>query len=159
MGVHYMKELKKIETSLEALYKDFNLQLEAIGSDKNEFHIALIKMAKKYPDHDELIQFITFINDKLETNQQIFSGVVVESFNELLKTKRILVQKLIDEKEKQEEKEIEGGFLKRTFKTATNIKDIKVIMMYLTILIALGGAAFAPDASLEILKAMSKLAF
>lgn len=154
-----MKELKKIETSLEALHKDFNLQLEAMGSDKNEFHTALIKMAKKYPDHEELIHFITFINDKLETNQQIFSGIVVESFNDLVNTKRTLVQKLIDEKEKQEKKEIEGGFWKRTFKMATNIKEIKVIMMYLTILIAFGGAAFAPEASLEILKAMAKVAF
>ena len=154
-----MKDLKKIDASLDLLYEEFNVQLEAIGSDKNEFHTALIKMARKYPDHEELIHFITFINDKLETNQQIFSGVVVESFNELIRTKKMLVQKLIDEKEKSETIEANSGFWKRTFKMATNIKDVKIIMLYITIILALGGAVFAPDASLAILKAMAKLAF
>lgn len=151
-----MKDLKKIDQSLEQLHKDFNTQLEALGSDNKEFHNALIELSAKYPDHKELLQFIVFINDKLETNQTLFSDIVVESFNELVKVKKTLVQKIIDEKDT---KIVNGDdSLWSKVKSTTNLmKNAKMVMTTLAVILLAIGILVAPDMFLAIIKELTVL--
>jgi len=149
-----MKELKKIDESLERLHSDFNRQLEILGSDTKEFHNALIDLSAKYPDHKELLQFIVFINDKLETNQSMFAEIVVDSFNEMIKTKKQLVQKLLEERENSNNNLTLWEKVKITTGT---MKNIKMILTALAVILLAAGVIIAPDMFIEIIKQLTKL--
>jgi len=149
-----MKDYKKIEKSLNKLHNDFNLQLNALGNDSVQFHDAIIELTAKYPEHKDLLHFIVHINDKLETNHTLFSEIFIDSFNDLIRIKQNMLDKIMDENEIDKDT---TGFWKKTLKMATNIKDTKVLMMYIAVIIAIGGAIFAPAESLAILKAITKI--
>lgn len=151
-----MKDLREIESSLERLQLDFNKQLEALGSDSKEFHNSLIELSSKYPDHKELLQFIVFINDKIETKQSIFSDIIVESFNELVRTKKLLVKKMIADNNIPQL----GPVIKEPFYAKwkiTNIKDVKLILVSVAIIFITAGVVFTPETFISVLTAMSKV--
>ncbi|MCK5537866.1 MAG: hypothetical protein KAI79_13655 [Bacteroidales bacterium] len=149
-----MEELKNIETSLTELHKDFNKQLEALGNDSTEFHNALIDLSSKYPDHKELIQFIVFINDKIETNQTLFQDVVVESFNELIKVKKTLVNKMIQEKEVKINTEMLSD---KILKYLVTMKDMKLVMISIAIIFLTIGVILIPDVFVGILNKLASI--
>ena len=151
-----MKELKQLETSLEELHKDFNRQLEALGDDSKEFHKALIELTSKYPDHKELIQFIVFVNDKLETNQTLFKDIVVESFNELVGIKKTFVLGLID-KEYLPNTPDKPGFISSVIKSMSQLKDMKTLVFGVAIILFVIGVLVAPDVLLSGMKAMTTI--
>ena len=154
-----MKDLKKIEASLELLHSDFNKQLAALSRDSKEFHTALIELSFKYPDHKELLQFIVFINDKLETNHTIFSDIVTESFNELVRVKKEMVTKIIEDKEVVvvESTKPKKAFLARVLGHANIFKDIKLGLISLAVILLAIAVLVAPGMFLEVLKALAKL--
>jgi len=146
-----MKNLKKIENSLEKLHDDFNKQLEAIGTDSTEFHKALIELTAKYPDHKEIIHFIVSVNDRLTTQHSIFSEVLSDSFNELVKIKKDLLYNLIDDKQESSIKNTSFISKIKTF------KDIKIILVTLSIIAIAVGVIFAPHAFLNVVQALAKI--
>jgi len=154
-----MKELLKIDKSLEKLQIDFNSQIEALGNDTKEFHNAIIELSSKYPDHKELLQFIVFINDKLEINQNLFSEVVSDSFNELIKVKKQLVQKLIEEKECEDLKQMvePDGVWAHTKSVLGTFKNAKIILTAIAVIALAAGALLAPDMFIAIIKELAKL--
>lgn len=146
-----MEDLVKIEVSLERLHADFNKQLEALGGNSKEFHNAIIELSSKYPDHKELLQFIVFINDKLETNQLMFTEIVVESFNEMISVKKTLVHKMITEKGAKKK-----SVLSKVKQTVT-LKDAKMVLILISISLISFGVIVAPDTFIAVLKAMGNL--
>jgi hypothetical protein len=155
-----MKELKKIESSLEKLHKDFNSQLQALSTDSKEFHNSIIDISTKYPEYKELLQFMVFINDKLETNQNMFSEVVIDSFNELVKVKKDLVQEIITGKEvigKYSEDGTPKSFWSNFLSKFKTFKDIKIALTTISISLIALSALFVPDKLLEILAALIKM--
>jgi len=150
-----MKELKKIDQSLLKLQQDFNTQLEALGSDTKEFHNALIELSTKYPDHKELLQFIVFINDKLEINQNIFQEIVCDSLNQLIRLKKDLVCDII---------EIHGNGPKETKTLWDNVKgfvgsfkNAKIILTALAVISLAAAVIIAPAMFLKIIAALASL--
>jgi len=151
-----MTELTKIEESLDELHKDFNKQLEALGSDSKEFYNALIDLSAKYPDQKELLQFIVFINDKLETNQSLFSEIVIDSFNELIKTKKVLVKKLKEEKTNTKPS-TDISVWEKAKNITSAIKNSKMALSSLAIISLAIASIIEPEMLLEIIKALLKL--
>ena len=161
-----MKDLNKIEISLNKLHAEFNSQLNTLGDNPKAFHTALIELSTKYPEHKELLQFIVHINDKLETNHTLFSDVIIDSFNELIQIKKDMLQKLveimetieeIEQKEGQIKDDKTSGTLKKILKIPANIKDIKILAFYLAIIAVILGAVFIPGKVTAILNAIAKL--
>jgi len=151
-----MKELKKIDQSLMKLQQDFNTQLESLGSDTNEFHNALIELSAKYPNHKELLQFIVFINDKLEINQNIFHEIVCDSLNQLIRLKKDLVCDIIDIHSKgikQEENTLWG----KTKSFIGSFKNIKMILTALAVISLAAAVIIAPAMFLKIIAALAKI--
>ena len=125
-----MQKLREIEESLKQLHIDFNEQVVTLSNDTKEFHNSLIDLVSKYPEHKELIQFIVFVNDKLETNQHMFGEVIVEAFNDLVDSKRALVREVIHTKTHLKEQERTcSSKLWNKLKTA----DVKIVVMGLVI--------------------------
>jgi len=150
-----MKELKKIDQSLLKLQQDFNTQLEALGSDTKEFHNALIDLSAKYPDHKELLQFIVFINDKLEINQNIFQEIVFDSLNQLISLKKDLVSDIIEihGNEPKESKALWDsikGFV-------GSFKNTKIILTALAVISLAAAVIIAPTMFLKIIVALASL--
>jgi len=149
-----MENLKDIEKSLHELKHDFNNQLEIIGSSTQDFHNSLILLTSKYPEHQELIQFIVFINDKLETNQSMFSDIIVDSFNQLIDQKEKIVKEMI--KSKTTQANTNQNSFSAVLNKAKNLKDVKVLMMYAAIITLAAAAIFAPDAFIKVITAVGK---
>ena len=149
-----MKELKKIEASLEKLHIDFNTQLSALQSDAKEFHNCIIDLSAKYPEHRELLQFIVFINDKLETNQKIFEEIIVDSFNELVKQKRGLLSEIIDTKSRTHK---EVGILGKIKSYTIGLKDAKLLTTSIAVIAVVAGALIAPDILMNVILAIAGL--
>lgn len=139
-----MKDLKEIESSLDQLYSDFNHQLEALGSDSKEFHKSLIELSSKYPDHKELLQFIVFINDKIETKQSMFSDIVVDSFNELVRTKKFLVRKMIEQQKIHDAINAPKKPWWKSFKF-DYLKEIKGILFLIVVMVIISLVVFLPN--------------
>jgi len=152
-----VKDFKRMEISLEQLHKDFNTQLEALGTNTKEFHNTIIDLSAKYPDHKELLQFMVFINDKLETNQTIFAEIVIDSFNESIRNKLTLVQKLIEEKEIKTDTFDNMTIWEKVKSTGYIMKNVKMILTALAVITLAAGAVLAPDMFIEIIKELSKL--
>jgi hypothetical protein len=153
-----MKELKKIDESLAQLQHDFNTQLEVLGTNTNEFHNAIIELSTKYPAHKELLQFMVFINDKLETNQSIFEEVVTDSFNSLIKIKKELIAKMIEDKDTNPVEQTSNLSLWQKMKNISFLmKNLKVLLTAVAVILLSIGMFVAPDLLLAMLKALAKL--
>ena len=100
-----MQDLENIESSLINLQKDLNNQLSAMSNDSGEFHNILIELISKYPNHKDIIQFTVGINDRIETNQSIFSDIVISTINEMIEVKHEMLRKMIAVKAKEEVEE------------------------------------------------------
>ena len=138
-----MDRLHEIEQTLDSLHKEFNEQVVALSADRREFHDSLIELTSKYPEHKELIQFIVLVNDKLETNQHTFGEIVVESFNDLIKTKKTLVKEIIDSKDNVNNR-IDHYHGKQKLTIMERIKnirvtDVKTILLYTAIIVLVIG--------------------
>ena len=151
-----MKDIQRIEKSLEKLEQDFNSQLSALGNDTNDFHNALIELTAKYPEHKDLLQFIVHINDKLELNHNIFSEVITDTFMEMLKLKKQLIVKLIEDKSEKPEPKSKG-FLKKIVASANWFKDAKIMFASIAVIAITAGVIISPDTFLLILKAIAKI--
>lgn len=121
-----MRDLHEIESSLDKLHSDFNKQLGELGNDSKDFHSSLIELTAKYPEHKELLQFIVLINDRIETKNSIFSDIVVDSFNDLIETKKLLIKKLIEDKKN---KSWYSNFIPQNF------KDLKIFVWGIVIIV------------------------
>ncbi len=102
-----------------------------------------------------------FVNDKLETNQNIFKDIIIESLNDLIDNKTSLVQEVLEQKQflkgKKENNEISTSFFGSVMYKLKTFKDIKIVLITIaTSLVALG-VLFAPDVFLQILSAIAEL--
>lgn len=87
-----IKDLEEVDKTLTQLKSDFNNQMNAIDNDLKEFHRQLIALSVKYPEHKEMLEFIVFINDRIETSQTNMKDVLVESLNQMMFVKKEIVK-------------------------------------------------------------------
>lgn len=90
-----IQELEKLDTDLTKLKTDFNNQMNAIEFDLKEFHKYLIELSTKYPENKEILEFIVFINDRIETSQTNMKEILGESLNELISIKQQIIKQSI----------------------------------------------------------------
>ena len=156
-------KLIQIKDSLEKLEKDFNVQIEALGKDSEDFHNSLIDLVSRYPEHKELIQFIVFVNDKLETKQSMFSDVISDSFNEIVAIKKQLLYNMIEDTEdtnnidKNVSEDIPKGFWSGIMSKVKTFKDIKIILITIAIIAVVIGVILAPNEFIAVVKGLAKI--
>ena len=96
-----VEDLQQLDKTLEQLKKDFNEQMNAIENDLGEFHKILINLSTKYPEQKELLEFIVFINDRIETSQTNMKEVLTESFNAIIYVKKEIIKQNIKSRKDQ----------------------------------------------------------
>ncbi len=138
-----MAELIDIELRLQKIQDDFNSQINSLKEKDKEFHSDIIKLTAKYPDQYELIQFMVLVNDKLETNQTVFTIIMSESVNDLIDTKKMVLERI----KLQMKTKIMSLPKKFEF-----IKDIKFILGSISFILALGGLFFYPEVVTPLVK-------
>ncbi|RLC47058.1 MAG: hypothetical protein DRH57_04820 [Candidatus Cloacimonadota bacterium] len=147
-----MQRLSEVDSSLLKLRTDFNKQLSAIEDDTHSFHTAMIDLSARNPDNKELIQFIVFVNDKLETKHKTHSEVMIEAFNELIDVKRSLIHALQEVKDKDEQ-----GFFKKIFNSTKIFADIKMTVIGVAAIAIAVVVMISPDIVLSVIKALATL--
>ena len=147
-----MQKLSEVDSSLVKLRDDFNNQLASIEDDTHSFHTAMIELSAKNPENKELIQFIVFVNDKLETKHKTHSEVMIEAFNELIIVKRRLVCTLQEAKDKETQ-----GFLKKIFNSTKIFADIKMTVIGIAAIVIAIVVMISPDIVLSVIKALATL--
>jgi len=152
MGGIIMQKLSEVDSSLVKLRDDFNNQLASIEDDTHSFHTAMIELSAKNPENKELIQFIVFVNDKLETKHKTHSEVMIEAFNELIIVKRRLVCTLQEAKDKETQ-----GFLKKIFNSTKIFADIKMTVIGIAAIVIAIVVMISPDIVLSVIKALATL--
>ena len=142
-----MKKLECIEKSIDKLIEEFNRQVVSMDDNK-EFHNTIINLSSKYPEHKELLEFIVMVNDKIETRQSIFSDMIIDSFNELMRIKKEVLIKMIEKERIENEKKV--------FAKLKNLKasDYKTILFFIAIIIFGAAILIYPDIAL---KAITKI--
>jgi len=153
-------KLIQIKDSLERLEKDFNVQIEALGRDSEDFHKSLIDLVSRYPEHKELIQFIVFVNDKLETKQSMFSDVISDSFNEIVAIKKQLLYNMIEDTDNVDKnigEEVPKGFWSGIMSKVKTFKDIKIILITIAIIAVVIGVILAPNEFIAVVKGLAKI--
>lgn len=139
-----IEELEKLDVQLIELKKNFNNQLNAIEDDLKEFHKQVITLSSKYPDHKELLEFIVFINDRIEMKQSNLKEVISEALNEILKIKQELIKQNI--RARKPKGKLESIDL-------NSIKWILIIVFGIGLLIVM---VVSPDAAFKTIEFISK---
>lgn len=148
------KDLHKIDEKLSQLQIDFNKQIHAIEDDVNEFHKQLISLGVQNPDSKEMIEFIVFINDRIETKQTQFEDVLKETVKQLIDYKKDLIEintKIVTKVEEIDARKPQSLWA-WTFGKIKTFADIKIIAGFVTVLALIIMKIFYPEASDEFFK-------
>ena len=148
------KNLKSLDDSLIKLKDDFNKQIDAIDDETHSFHEAMIDLTAKNPQHKELVQFIVFVNDKLETKHKTHAEVYSDTFNELITMKRDLLNTLGSN---DAEKSQGMGFFRKIFTSTKLFADVKMILISIAAIAIAIGIMMSPDVVLSVIKAIAEL--
>lgn len=151
-----MEDLKEIEKNLQKLEAALDRQFEAASttSDLDKFHKNLIEILVQSPQEKEIIEFVVFINDRLETKHTITTEIMLETIKDVIKLKRQMVKKIIGLYDNTKKISLFERFL-------DFVSDNKVLLMI--ILISLGVVVFGlvvflmPEQLIEILKEINKI--
>jgi hypothetical protein len=153
-----VEELKEIETALEEILKELNSQQGALVSDGVAFHTNLINLLSTYPEEKELIHFIVFINDRLETSQTLSKNILFEAVCKIIVQKQYLVKRMIKEKEKEDAAALKASWLGTL---STFLKDNKILLMFVFGSIAVAGVSLSifisPTETVEVFKSIEGL--
>lgn len=147
-----LEELKEIDCRLELISNDLDIQFSAITIDSATFHKNMLQVASKHPEAEGLIQFIVFVNDRLETNQTLYRSILLDSLKNLIKQKQNLIKRLIVEAEQKDKTSLTeklGKFLKEH-------KITLIVMAVTTIITAVVVSLLVvPTETLEAIKLFS----
>ena len=146
------KDLKSIDDSLVKLKEDFNNQMDANEDDTNSFHNTVIDLAAKNPEHKELLRFMVFVNDKLETKHKTYAEIYSDAFNELITTKRDLLNTLGCNNTSKD-----MGFFRKIFTSTKLFADAKMILISIAAIAIAIGVMISPDVVLSVVKAIAEL--
>jgi len=150
----------KLDQKLEKLKYELRNELMEISNNTGDFHKQIIELSTKNPDYKEILEFIVFVNDKLETNQHLYLDVIIDTLNSMIETKRQLLAHLETNEHKATPKkgstndvDLNKGIL---FKL-NQIKDLKMIAWGIALALIAAGAIFAPDEFKELLNIIKSL--
>lgn len=152
-----MKNIDKLQEDLEKIKNEFNQQISALETDQKDFHNSLIALSAKYPEHLEMLQFIVFINDKLETNQSLFIDIVGDTFNSTIENKQEFIEVFEEIYFGENSPRQEEGFLNKMKRYLTYIRDSKILITAIAIIAIIIGTIMAPDVMVNIVSLLIKL--
>lgn len=151
-----IEELSKLDSTLTNLKRDLNTQINLANTKVNEFHKMLIDLSTKYPEHKELLEFVVFVNDKIETNQTNVKEIIIESLNDIISLKKEIIKQIIISRKKPfslPSEEVKKGF----FDKITSFAEIKFIVVVVLIIVLILSFITAPDATVNALQWVSKI--
>jgi len=154
-----IRELESLDQNLTSLKGNFNNQMNAIEGDLKEFHKHLIALSAKYPEQKELLEFIVFINDRIETNQTNFKEVLSESINELIVIKKQIVKENVKSRKNYLEDRDKKGFFGKFMNVINILKDMKWIITAIVLLVVVTGFIFVPDTMVKAFTYLIEIGF
>jgi hypothetical protein len=167
MDAEIIKELEELDMKIADLKRNLNNQVNAIESDISDFHKQLIDLSAKYPQHKQLLEFVVFVNDKLETDHSNFKAVLMESMNELIQIKRDVLKQNIKAKKScmdkftdmaAEAQQEALSFWQSLIGKINSFKDLKWLLTVCLIIIIIVGFIVIPETMIQALSWIIKIA-
>lgn len=146
--------LKKIEERLEKLQSDFNNQIQAIDNDVSGFHKQMLDLSSRHSDSKELIEFIVFINDRIDLKQMQFEDVIKDTLKTMIEYKKDLIDinsRIINKVQEIDERK-PPSLWRQALSKIKSIADIKIILGIIAVIGLMILKLFFPDVSDEVMK-------
>ena len=148
-----MEEIKnKLTKSEEKLLEDFNELFDSSGEKMNKFHDELIKISSKNPEMIDIIKFIIFVTDNIDTSHKKLSSLTLDKLEENYQIKRDIIKKIEEIKNQKPKPKFSWNNI------LTNVKEIKVILGIGSVFVLIIGVIFFPE-RLDDIKNLIKFVF
>lgn len=146
-----LEDIENLQKDLKQFKEDFGRQLDAIGSDNGGFHSQMLNLAGKYSEHKELIEFIVFVNDRIELNHMQFKDLMVDTIEEFYQYKLGMLKAM--KKQRKDYLALKESYsFKGIMKRLTS--DYKILLVSVMMVIAVTSFAFFPAETLEFVKGL-----
>jgi len=90
-------KIKQMLEELDKLEKDLINDLNNIDINKDkELHDNIIRLSAKYPEQGDILKFILLINDLQNTSRANLENIYLDSFSEIVKKKKSILNLLSD---------------------------------------------------------------
>lgn len=145
-------ELTTIHTELTKIQKDLEQQISALDSDSKAYHSQIISISSQYPEQKELLEFIVFVNDRLETRHTQFEDIINEALGDIVSHKKHIInlnKKIANNVDTINTKKNVIALLLSKVKT---ISDVKTLLGIGTLLALIVSKIFYEEESLVFLK-------
>jgi len=144
----------EVTKNLDSISKDLSLQLNALDEDMNSLHKHIIQLGVKYPEQQELIEFIVFINDRLGTRHSQVEDIMSQTISDLISCEKQMV--VINEKlmTKIDSISSKKGFWSTVGSKISSVNDIKVLFGLGFVVSLVIARIFFPESSSEFLADM-----
>lgn len=150
------RKMEAIKQDLDRIKKELSLQLNALDDDMNSLHKRIIQLGVKYPEQQELIEFIVFINDRLGTRHSQLEEIMSETISDLIGIKKKTLDINISLANNVKHLKSKKSFWEMLFTKITSIHDVKVLFGLAFVLSAVLAKVFYPEASSEFISEMIK---
>jgi len=81
------KKLEELKSKVKKLKSNFFSEINSINFSNSEMYKQLIQVSKNFPELTELIEFIIFLSDTQNTNNEVIKNIVKDGFDETVKSK------------------------------------------------------------------------
>jgi len=150
-------ELRELEESSRYLKKDFNNQMNAMEDDMQDFHKQIIKLSTKYPEQKEILEFIVFINDRIETNQTNYKGVINDTLNNIIDIKHQIIKQHLKARMIDKDYESNRTIWGKIYSFINTLKDIKWVLTISFFTLVFIGYYINPELSAIIFEKIIKI--
>jgi len=92
-------DVKELEEEIKKLEEKIVNEYNSLYSQDEKIYERLIQISSKYPDQEELLKFIIFLNDNLTTKQKKGHEIAFDGLTSIIDNKKKLL-KLLDKPKK-----------------------------------------------------------
>lgn len=121
-------ELHHVHTKLGETQQNFIRQISALDDEMESLHKQILSIGINNPEQKEMLEFIVFINDRLETRQTQFEEILKDVITEILSNKKHVIninKKIIKRMESLEPK---PNIFMRMLSKIQTISDVKTLI-------------------------------
>lgn len=122
------KELFDIHMRLYDTHQTFLRQMSALDEDIGSLHKEILSIAINNPENKEILEFIVFINDRLETRHTQFEDILKEVIIDMLTTKKDDINIHNKIVKHMEELEPKPNIFKKLLSKVNTLSDVKTLL-------------------------------
>jgi len=148
MNHDIIEGLEILDKELIEIKKNLNRQFHSSDSSIQELHNNIVRLSSKYPEQSEMLEFIVFINDKIEINNSDTKDILLDTINQMIDKKSILIRGIISDYRSQNTPKS---------KIIKSFDDLKYILLFILFMSIILGFILYPKEFVGVVKESVKI--